>query len=54
MGRIVFRDSHEEVGNFKAFKEVIPNLKVMRRSRPEDKNLMVTILKKGLNYARNW
>jgi len=35
----------EEVGNFKVFKERMPYMKVMARSRPEDKYLMVTGLR---------
>lgn len=35
----------EEVGNFRVFKEYAPYLKVMARSRPEDKYLMVTGLR---------
>lgn len=38
-------DGTEEVGNFKVFKEYAPYLKVMARSRPEDKYLMVTGLR---------
>merc|ERR1711957_314681 len=35
----------EEVGNFRVFKELMPYMKVMARSRPEDKYLMVTGLR---------
>ena len=45
MGGLVKRNDREEVGNFKLFKEVIPHMKVMARSRPEDKYLMVTGLR---------
>lgn len=39
------KDGKEIVGNFKIFKEMMPYLKVMARSRPEDKYLMVTGLR---------
>jgi len=45
MGGIVTRHGKEEVGNFKIFKEMMPHLMVMARSRPEDKYLMVTGLR---------
>jgi len=45
MGGIVVRNGKEEVGNFKVFKEMMPYMKVMARSRPEDKYLMVTGLR---------
>ena len=45
MGGLIVRNGHEEVGNFKAFKELMPYMKVMARSRPEDKYLMVTGLR---------
>lgn len=45
MGGLVVRHGKEEVGNFKVFKEMMPYLKVMARSRPEDKYLMVTGLR---------
>lgn len=38
-------DRKEEVKNFKLFKELMPRLKVMARSRPEDKYLLVTGLR---------
>ena len=41
MGGLVVRNGQEEVGNFKAFKELMPYMRVMARSRPEDKYLMV-------------
>ena len=45
MGGLVVRNGQEEVGNFKAFKELMPYMRVMARSRPEDKYLMVTGLR---------
>jgi len=45
MGGLVTRNDQEEVANFKLFKEIIPYLVVMARSRPEDKYLMVTGLR---------
>jgi Ca2+ transporting ATPase len=45
MGGLVVRNGKEEVGNYKVFKEMMPYLKVMARSRPEDKYLMVTGLR---------
>jgi len=45
MGGLVVRHGQEEVGNFKTFKEYAPYLKVLARSRPEDKYLMVTGLR---------
>jgi len=45
MGGLVVRHGKEEVGNFKVFKELMPYMKVMARSRPEDKYLMVTGLR---------
>lgn len=45
MGGLVVHNGKEEVGNFKIFKESIPYLKVLARSRPEDKYLMVTGLR---------
>lgn len=45
MGGLVVRNGKEEVGNFKTFKEFMPYMKVMARSRPEDKYLMVTGLR---------
>jgi P-type Ca2+ transporter type 2B len=45
MGGLVVRNGKEEVGNFKVFKEAMPYMKVMARSRPEDKYLMVTGLR---------
>ncbi len=45
MGGLVVRNGKEEVGNFKVFKEAMPHMKVMARSRPEDKYLMVTGLR---------
>ena len=45
MGGLVVRNKKEEVGNFRVFKELMPYMKVMARSRPEDKYLMVTGLR---------
>jgi Ca2+ transporting ATPase len=45
MGGIVTKNGVEEVGNFKEFKELMPHLRVMARSRPEDKYLLVTGLR---------
>lgn len=45
MGGLVVRNGKEEVGNFKVFKDQMPYMKVMARSRPEDKYLMVTGLR---------
>lgn len=45
MGGLVVRNKKEEVGNFRVFKEQMPYMKVMARSRPEDKYLMVTGLR---------
>jgi P-type Ca2+ transporter type 2B len=45
MGGIVVKGGNEEVGNFQLFKELMPHLKVMARSRPEDKYLLVTGLR---------
>lgn len=45
MGGLVMRHGKEEVGNFRIFKDLMPYLKVMARSRPEDKYLMVTGLR---------
>jgi P-type E1-E2 ATPase len=45
MGGIVTKNGVEEVGNFKEFKELMPYLRVMARSRPEDKYLLVTGLR---------
>ena len=45
MGGLVVRHGKEEVGNYKVFKELMPYMKVMARSRPEDKYLMVTGLR---------
>jgi Ca2+ transporting ATPase len=45
MGGLVVRNGKEEVGNYKVFKEMMPYMKVMARSRPEDKYLMVTGLR---------
>ena len=45
MGGLIVRNGQEEVGNFKAFKELMPYMRVMARSRPEDKYLMVTGLR---------
>ena len=45
MGGLVVRHGKEEVGNYKVFKELMPHMKVMARSRPEDKYLMVTGLR---------
>lgn len=45
MGGLVTRNNKEEVGNFRIFKEAMPYMKVMARSRPEDKYLMVTGLR---------
>lgn len=45
MGGIVVKNNVEEVGNFELFKELMPHLKVMARSRPEDKYLLVTGLR---------
>jgi Ca2+ transporting ATPase len=44
-GLITNKSGTEEVGNFKIFKEMMPYMKVMARSRPEDKYLMVTGLR---------
>ena len=45
VGGLIVRNGHEEVGNFKAFKELMPYMKVMARTRPEDKYLLVTGLR---------
>jgi len=45
MGGLVVRNGKEEVGNYKVFKDMMPYMKVMARSRPEDKYLMVTGLR---------
>ena len=41
----MIRNGKEEVGNYKVFKESMQFLKVMARSRPEDKYLIVTGLR---------
>jgi len=45
MGGLVEKDGVEKVKNFKKFKELMPYLKVLARSRPEDKYLLVTGLR---------
>jgi len=45
MGGLQVHNGKEVVGNFKVFKEMMPYMKVMARSRPEDKYLMVTGLR---------
>jgi len=50
MGGLVVKENAkgkkiEEVGNFKQFKELMPYMKVMARSRPEDKYLIAVGLK---------
>lgn len=45
MGGLVVKGGKEEVGNFEVFKSLMPYMKVMARSRPEDKYLMVTGLR---------
>ena len=45
MGGIVSKNGVEEVGNLALFKELMPHLRVMARSRPEDKYLLVTGLR---------
>lgn len=45
MGGLVERNGVEQVANFELFKELMPHLKVMARSRPEDKYLLVTGLR---------
>jgi len=42
MGGLIEKDGKERVKNFGAFKKLAPKLKVMARSRPEDKYLLVT------------
>lgn len=45
MGGLITKNGKEEVGNFEMFKSLMPYMKVMARSRPEDKYLMVTGLR---------
>jgi Ca2+ transporting ATPase len=45
MGGLVETDGKEAVGNYETFCKVMKKLKVMARSRPEDKYLMVTGLR---------
>ena len=42
MGGLIEKDGKERVKNMGAFKKIAPKLKVMARSRPEDKYLLVT------------
>lgn len=45
MGGLIVKNEKEEVKNFEAFKELMPHLRVLARSRPEDKYLLVTGLR---------
>ena len=50
IGGLVDRQGKEEVKNYKVFKELMPHLKVLARSRPEDKYAIVTGLRQ-LKYT---
>lgn len=45
MGGLIIKNGVEEVGNFEIFKTLMPTLRVLARSRPEDKYLLVTGLR---------
>jgi magnesium-transporting ATPase (P-type) len=45
MGGLITKSGVEEVKNFELFKEYMKTLKVIARSRPEDKYLLVTGLR---------
>jgi len=45
MGGLEENNGEEKVKNFKKFKELMPYLKVLARSRPEDEYLLVTGLR---------